>query len=71
VREPDLVAGSDFRSDRRKANRQIFDQCLANSLVEPSRETFAADQAGAANSDVEISENATHGQRACPFLNAI
>ena len=68
--EPDFVAGAELGGDGGKADRQLFDRRVAELLFEPRREMAAADQAGAGQADVEIAEDAAHGQAARPFLDA-
>ena len=70
-RQPDFMAGADLGRDRRETHWQIFDRRVADRLFEPSREAAAADQAGTADPDVEIAEDAAQRQGARPALQLI
>jgi hypothetical protein len=52
-------------------DRQILDQRLAERFLETGGQPAAADQAGAADSHIEITDDATPCERARPFLQRI
>ena len=65
------MAGADLGGDRRIADRQIFDRGGADGFRKPVRQTSAADQSRAANSDVKITENAPQREAARPCLQFV
>ncbi len=71
VGEPDFVAGVEFGGDSGKADRQIFDAGIADRSHQTFGKMAAADQAGAGKTDVEIAQDAAHGERAPPGLHAV
>src|SRR5579864_4075638 len=71
ARQPNFVAGADLGCDCREADRQILDQCLTDRFLEAGGQSAAADQARAADSHIEITDNEPPRQRARPFLQRI
>ena len=70
-RQPDFVTGADLGRDRGETHRQIFDRVLPIACSSRSRQPAAADQAGTADADVEIAEDAAQRQGARPDLQLI
>ena len=52
-------------------DRQILDQRLADRFLEACGQPAAADQAGAADSHIEITDDAPPCERARPFLQRL
>ena len=71
MRQPDLVAGADLGGDRGESHRQVLDGGVADRLFQPRRQPVAADQAGAAEPDVEIADDAAQRQRARPVFQRV
>ena len=71
ARQPHLVAGADLGRDCRETDRQILDQRLADRFLEACGQPAPANQAGAANSHIEITDDPPPRQRARPFLQRI
>jgi hypothetical protein len=56
------MAGTDLRGEGGEADRQVLDRRSADRFLQPVRKPPAADKAGAANSDVEVPDNAPLGE---------
>src|SRR5262249_1395885 len=70
-RKPDLMTGIEFRCNRGEADWKIFDAAFLQTGFETRGEMAAADQAGARQADIEITEHAANGQCACPAVEVI
>src|SRR4026207_1706169 len=56
----------EFRCNCCKADRQIFNAAFLQACFKLRGEMAPTDQAGTRQADVEVAEDAAHGQRACP-----
>ena len=65
------MAGAELGRDHRELPRQVLDHGVAQRLFEPGGEPSAADEAGSAETDVEIAEHAARGEMARPFLESV
>ena len=71
ARQPDFVAGPDLGGDRREADRQILNCGVADRFFQAVRQPRAADNAGAADADVEIADDPPPRQRARPVFQRV
>ena len=71
TRQPDLVAGPDLGCDCGEADRQILDGGVAHRFFQTMCQPRAADDAGAADADVEITDDPPPRQRTGPVFQRV
>src|SRR5262245_18018111 len=65
------MTGIELRCDRRETDRQIFNTAFLQACFKTRSEMAAADQAGAGQTDIEVAQDASHGERARPGLQVV
>src|SRR5262245_10450943 len=65
------MTGIELRCDRRETDRQIFNTAFLQACFKTRSEMAAADQAGAGQTDIEVAQHASHGERARPGLQIV
>ncbi len=65
------MAGADFGRHRGKFQRQVLDQGLADGGLELRGKLFAADQARAVETDIQIAQDTSRLQAARPFFERV
>jgi len=71
TRDPDFVAGLEFRRYGGKAHGQLLNRCITGGLKQLVGKAASIEQRRAAKADIEIAEHAAAGEAAAPGFDAI